>query len=84
MPESDRARLRRREIGFVFQSDNLLPFLTATENVSLQCSLAGAGDSDGDARSLELLAELGLAEEAASSRTSSPADSASASRWPAR
>jgi putative ABC transport system ATP-binding protein len=63
--ESDRARWRRREIGFVFQSDNLLPFLTATENVSLQCSLAGAGDSDGDARSLELLARLGLAEEAA-------------------
>lgn len=61
--ESERARWRRREIGFVFQSDNLLPFLTATENVTLQCSLAGAGD--GDARSLELLARLGLAEEAA-------------------
>lgn len=62
LPESDRARWRRHEIGFVFQSDNLLPFLTATENVSLQCSLDGAGN--GDERSLELLAQLGLAEEA--------------------
>jgi putative ABC transport system ATP-binding protein len=64
LPESDRARWRRHEIGFVFQSDNLLPFLTATENVSLQCSPDSADDSDGEARSLELLAQLGLAEEA--------------------
>lgn len=62
LPEVDRDRLRRHEIGFVFQSDNLLPFLTATENVSVQCSLNGI--SDGNARSIELLAQLGLAEEA--------------------
>ena len=35
----ERDRLRRHEIGFVFQSDNLLPFLTAAENVNLQRSL---------------------------------------------
>ncbi len=62
LPERDRAHLRRHEIGLVFQSDNLLPFLTATENVSLQLSLDDPGN--GNARSLELLAELGLAEEA--------------------
>lgn len=62
LPESARARVRRREIGLVFQSDNLLPFLTATENVSLQLNMDDT--DDGDARSLELLAQLGLAEEA--------------------
>ena len=63
MPDEDRARLRRHETGFVFQSDNLLPFLTATENVSLQLSL---DDREGaNARSLAILAELGLADQAA-------------------
>ena len=62
MTDEDRARVRRHEIGMVFQSDNLLPFLTATENVSLQLSL---DDREGaDARSLEILTQLGLAEEA--------------------
>ncbi|MGZ8565581.1 MAG: ABC transporter ATP-binding protein, partial [Actinomycetota bacterium] len=62
LPGVVRDLLRRHEIGFVFQSDNLLPFLTATENVSVQCSLDGT--DDGHARSAELLAKLGLAEEA--------------------
>ena len=62
LPETSRARVRRHEIGLVFQSDNLLPFLTATENVSLQLALDDPGQ--GSAGSLELLAELGLAEEA--------------------
>ena len=39
--ERARAKMRRREYGYVFQSDNLLPFLTARENVELQRSLAG-------------------------------------------
>ena len=63
MPEEERAGLRRHEIGLVFQSDNLLPFLTATENVSLQLSLDDP--REGNARSLELLVDLGLAEEGA-------------------
>jgi putative ABC transport system ATP-binding protein len=54
--------VRRHEIGLVLQSDNLLPFLTAAENVSLRLALRDPGD--GSARSLELLAELGLADEA--------------------
>jgi len=62
LPEWRRARMRRHEIGLVFQSDGLLPFLTATENVSLQTSLDDPGD--GNARAVELLSELGLEEEA--------------------
>ncbi len=62
LSDEDRASVRRHETGLVFQSDNLLPFLTATENVSLQLSL---DDRDGaNARSLGILTELGLADEA--------------------
>jgi putative ABC transport system ATP-binding protein len=62
MSDEDRARVRRHEIGLIFQSDNLLPFLTATENVSLQLAL---DDRDGaNARSLAILHELGLGDEA--------------------
>jgi len=60
LPERHRARVRRERIGFIFQSDDLLPFLTAAENVSLQLALRGDGD-DPD-RSRRLLADLGLAE----------------------
>ena len=58
MGEPERASVRRELIGFVFQSDNLQPFLTAIENVSLQLALSGA--VDGYERSLELLSTLGL------------------------
>ena len=62
LPEAERARLRRESIGLVFQADNLLPFMTATENVAEQLALRGA--RDGYSRCAELLAELGLADEA--------------------
>jgi putative ABC transport system ATP-binding protein len=63
MDDEQRAQLRRRDIGLVFQSDNLLPFLTATENVSARSAL---GDRDGDdARSTEILIRSGLADEVA-------------------
>jgi putative ABC transport system ATP-binding protein len=62
LTERERSRVRRHGFGLVFQSDNLLPFLTATENVSLQLSLDDPGN--GNARSVELLTQLGLAEEA--------------------
>jgi putative ABC transport system ATP-binding protein len=61
LPEAARAGLRRREIGLVFQSDNLQPFLTALENVGLALALRGA---DGYARCAEVLEELGLGGEA--------------------
>lgn len=62
MQEEERAAIRREQIGFVFQSHNLQPFLTAVENVSLQLSLA-CGDR-GYERSLELLGTLGLEDQA--------------------
>jgi putative ABC transport system ATP-binding protein len=62
LSEEDRARLRRERLGLVFQADNLQPFLTARENVTLQLALRGA--KDGHLRSFELLDELGLAEQA--------------------
>jgi ABC-type lipoprotein export system ATPase subunit len=58
LPEERRASLRRQQLGFVFQSDNLQPFLTAVENVSL--ALALDSRTDGYGRSLELLDALGL------------------------
>ena len=57
-----RAQLRRAEFGFVFQSDNLLPFLTAAENVRLQLALHGSPDGGG--RAVELLGAVGLASQA--------------------
>ena len=56
LPERERVRLRRREIGLIFQADNLLPFLTATENVAWRLALHGAADDFG--RCTGLLAEL--------------------------
>ncbi len=61
MDEEDRARLRRRDVGLIFQSDDLLPFLTATENVSAQLALADGKGAHAD--SVEILAGAGLDEE---------------------
>jgi putative ABC transport system ATP-binding protein len=60
LPEGERVGLRRRELGLVFQSDNLHPFLSAHENVGLQLALGGV--PDGAERCLNLLAGLGLAD----------------------
>jgi putative ABC transport system ATP-binding protein len=62
LSERRRSDLRRTLVGFVYQADNLLPFLTVVENVGLQAALQGA--SAGVDRSLELLERLGLANEA--------------------
>jgi putative ABC transport system ATP-binding protein len=56
------AQLRRRRVGFVFQSFNLLPSLTAAQNVTLPLRLAGARPRPGVAR--DGLARVGLAERA--------------------
>jgi putative ABC transport system ATP-binding protein len=58
LDEVDRARLRARHIGVVLQKGNLIPFLTALENVELALQLAN-GDRPA-VRAEELLAELGL------------------------
>jgi putative ABC transport system ATP-binding protein len=61
MPETERVRVRRDGLGLVFQSDNLLPFLTAVENVSLQLALRG--ELNGYERCADMLTGLGLAAE---------------------
>ena len=52
---SDLRRLRLDKIGFIFQAHNLLPFLTAAENVSLVLDLAGWAPEKGKERAKELL-----------------------------
>jgi ABC-type lipoprotein export system ATPase subunit len=60
LPERRRSSFRRSHVGFVYQADNLLPFLTVVENVGLQLALTRAsGAAD---RPLELLDRLGLAD----------------------
>jgi putative ABC transport system ATP-binding protein len=59
LSERDRSDFRRAHIGFVYQADNLLPFLTLLENVGLQLALNGTPSGTG--RSLAVLANLGLA-----------------------
>ena len=60
LDEDARAELRGRTVGFVFQSFQLLPSLTALENVMLPLELAGREDAESAAR--EILARVGLAE----------------------
>ncbi len=59
---SARAALRRRHVGYVFQELNLLPALTAAENVALPAELDGARARAARAQAKESLAELGLAD----------------------
>jgi len=59
MSERDRSDFRRGHIGFVYQADNLLPFLTLLENVGLQLALNGKVSGAG--KSLAVLANRGLA-----------------------
>jgi putative ABC transport system ATP-binding protein len=61
---SDRAKMRRRSIGYVFQDFNLLPGLKAIENVSLPLELDGVHARDARATGVEALELLGVAEHA--------------------
>ena len=53
-------RIRRKKIGFIFQFFNLLPTLTALENISLPLHLAGIGRKETGNRASELLQAVGL------------------------
>jgi putative ABC transport system ATP-binding protein len=64
LSRNDRARLRRRSIGYVFQDFNLLPGLTAAENVGLPLELDGVGLKTARTRAVAVLEELGLADRA--------------------
>lgn len=59
MPDQQRAALRRRALGFVFQADNLQPFLTVSENVALQAVLAGTADDPAHRQALLDALDLG-------------------------
>ena len=59
-----RAAFRRRNLGFVFQFFNLVPMLTAVENVSLPLVLDGMPARSADARAEELLQRVGLGDRA--------------------
>lgn len=57
---AERTRFRRDHIGFVFQTFNLIPYLTALENVQVPLWLAGTANSKQSARARELLDQVGL------------------------
>jgi putative ABC transport system ATP-binding protein len=60
MKEARRARFRRNKIGFTFQANNLVPYLTALENVELMLRFNNRFDSASRRRAKELLVLLGL------------------------
>src|SRR5512136_31638 len=62
MSDQERTRFRREKIGFTFQANNLVPYLTALENVELMLRLNGKLDKAGQARARDLLVRLGLGE----------------------
>jgi putative ABC transport system ATP-binding protein len=64
MSRNDKARLRRQSVGYVFQDFNLLPGLTAAENVALPLELDGLSARKARAAGLRVLADLGLADRA--------------------
>ena len=61
MSRGDKARLRRQSVGYVFQDFNLLPGLTAAENVSLPLELDGISARKAREAGLRALTDLGLA-----------------------
>ena len=64
MSRDDKARLRRRTVGYVFQDFNLLAGLTAVENVSLPLELDGVAMKKARTQGMAALEELGLSERA--------------------
>ena len=59
LSESGRVAFRKNAIGVVYQADNLLPFLTVSENIRLQLALC-ADTEDAERRTADLLERLGL------------------------
>ena len=64
LDETGRSLIRRRRIGFVFQSYNLVPVMTVRENVEYPLLLAGLGEAERRRRVNEILSQVGLADRA--------------------
>jgi len=64
MKEAELAKIRAEKIGFIFQSFNLLPTLTAVENIELPMVLGRIPKSERRSRALKLLRAVGLEEKA--------------------
>ncbi len=64
LSEDERAQLRARSVGFVFQNFQLMPTLTALENVQVPLELLGESARDSERRAESLLARVGLADRA--------------------
>ncbi|WP_411768241.1 ABC transporter ATP-binding protein [Winogradskyella sp. A3E31] len=62
MSDDELADIRNTEIGFVFQTFNLLPRTTALDNVALPMIYAGASKKDREIRASEVLSDVGLAD----------------------
>lgn len=62
MTDRERTRYRAEKIGFIFQAYNLLPVLTAAENVELPLLLSGTSPSEGRRKALNALRSVGLEE----------------------
>ena len=62
LPDDDRSDYRARRMGFVFQLYNLLPVLSAVENVEMPLLVSGVNPKEARQRSLELLDQVGLAD----------------------
>ncbi len=61
-PETNLSAFRRKHIGYVFQKSNLIPFLTACENVQIALELNGFRSREARRKSLELLDYLGVSD----------------------
>jgi putative ABC transport system ATP-binding protein len=61
LDQGQRAALRRTSVGFVFQTFNLVPYLTTLENVMLPSLLAGRSRTEAEAAAVRLIERLGLA-----------------------
>lgn len=60
MSDAERSRLRLENFGFIFQDGQLLPELTATENVALPQIMRGVGRAEAHAEAIDMLTRLGL------------------------
>jgi len=61
MQDDELTRVRREQVGFVFQFFNLLPTLTVIDNIALPCLLAGMDGDEADARAKSLAERVGIA-----------------------